>query len=275
MLLSFNSFAATAPSGHLKVILSKSNVISLSDQVNDSSIGSLILQVQKLDRSLPVGQPIYLVLTTPGGSVESGLVLIDLVQGLNRKIHTINLFSASMGFQIAQNLNDRYVTQFGTLMSHRARGGFSGEFPGQLDSRYGYTLRRIALLDEQTVRRSKGHHTLASYKELIRDEYWCQGQDCVNSGMADAVVAASCDSSLDGVTNTSQELEIFGMKLKIEFSMANCPLISMPVGVKATLNGIDLESTVAPFTTPTVEVARQKVKSILDAKVGHQVIRGY
>jgi ATP-dependent protease ClpP protease subunit len=49
-------------------------------------------------------EPIYLFLNTPGGSIQTGLEIIESLKGLDRPVSTVTLFAASMGFQIAQNL---------------------------------------------------------------------------------------------------------------------------------------------------------------------------
>lgn len=213
------------------IVLNDSNVLLFDLAVTESTVSDFQIKVLDLLNSFVNStlngnkDPIYIVMNTPGGEIEAGLNLIDFLTSIDRKFHTINLFSASMGFHIAQSLNDRYVTKTGTLMSHKARGGFSGEFPGQLDSRYNYYLKRLQHMDEQAVKRTKGKHTLESYRALIENEYWCEGKDCVEQGLADEVGNFVCDSSLTGTKIDKVSFQFFGKMITVSITRAKCPLI--------------------------------------------------
>lgn len=220
-----------------KIILTKDNTVSLSGEVSDASAAQVVLKARELDSKLPSGYPIYLVMSTPGGSIDAGLEMIDNLKTLNRPVHTVTLFAASMGFQTAQGLGTRYVSPTGTLMSHKARGGLSGEFPGQFDSRYGYYLKRVLKLDEVVVARSSGKQTLAGYRAAYANELWCQGQECVDIGVADKSVQVACDKSLDGVQKDQVSLSFLGMEIKLDVTRAACPTITGILEVDAKSNG--------------------------------------
>src|SRR5579859_4879597 len=99
------------------IVLSKENTLVLNSEVNGESVGKIIADAKQLDKGLNTlkskikgeKKPLYLFLNTPGGSIQSGLEMIEALNGLGRPTHTVTLFAASMGFQIAQNLGDRYV----------------------------------------------------------------------------------------------------------------------------------------------------------------------
>ena len=220
------------------VVLSKSNLVVLSDVITGESTAKLIEQAKQLDKDssiLRLGskKPIYVFLFTPGGSVQAGLELLEGLHGLNRPVDTISSFSASMGFQLAQNLGDRLVLKSGVMMSHHATGGQDGQMGGkgksQLQNRLGLWERRIQEMDEETVRRTNGKQTLASYQEAYDHELWLTGKDAVEQGYADRVVTVRCDSSLDGYT--THEGMIMGM-IPIQYDVSNCPLNSTPVNVR-------------------------------------------
>ena len=183
-----------------------------------------------MDADLKSGYPIYLFLDTPGGSIQAGLELIEFLNGLNRPVHTVTLFAASMGWQLLQHLESRYVLKYGVLMSHKAYGGFRGEFGGgqsQLDSRYGLWLRRINLMDEQTVKRTGGKKTLKQYRSEYDNELWLNGKEAVENGYADEVVTVKCDKGLQGVDR--QEFSFFGMNIVVLFD--KCPIRTYPADI--------------------------------------------
>lgn len=222
------------------IVLTKDNTVVLDSEVSGESTAAVIAKAYELDDAMNTGikntlsstKPLYLFLNTPGGSIQSGLELIEALKGLGRPVNTVTLFAASMGFQIAQNLNDRLILKNGVLMSHHASGEFAGSFggisPSQMDSRYQFWLDRVKELDEQTVSRTNGKQTYKSYTEEYDHETWLTGTKAVVRGYADRVVTVKCDLSLKGVT--TKHLEFFGMK--IEYDMDNCPLNTTPMNIR-------------------------------------------
>lgn len=220
------------------VVLSADNLLVLADEVNDESVGKTINQARKADYNKnqlhfsAKKAPLYLFLNTPGGSIQSGLELLEALQGLQRPIHTVSLFSASMGFQLVQSLGDRLILRNGILMSHNAYGQFSGSFggvlPQQFDSRYNLWLSRMTALDTQTVKRTKGKQTLESYQKAYDHELWLDGAKAVSEGYADRIVQVKCDESLDGVN----ENIVYFFGLKIAYDTDKCPLNNSPTNIR-------------------------------------------
>lgn len=210
------------------ITLTKENTAVLRGPVNSSSVADVMIQLSELNQSGSDKDPIYLVLNTPGGSVMDGLNLIEYMNSLRRPIYSISIFAASMGFHILQNSEKRYITKYGTIMSHRARGGFSGEIPQQVKSRFKHISDLLEKMDEQVVSRTNGKFNKQSYSELIRDEYWAVGDNAVKEGFADDVAKVKCDASLNGSTE-KHLLTVFG---PIVVSFANCPLITEPLSVE-------------------------------------------
>lgn len=204
------------------ITLTANNTISFNNYFEERTVAQAIEKIRKLDSALPSNDPIYLVINSGGGSIVDGLELINVLQNMKRKVHTITLFSASMGFQTVQGLGDRYIVDSGVLMSHKARGGFYGEFPGQVDSRYRYWLNRIQRLDSIAAKRS--NMNVKQYQALIENEYWCEGQACVNRGFADKVVKVQCDSTLNGTYDDTDKFIYDGAPIELVYRFSNCPL---------------------------------------------------
>ena len=217
-----------------EIVLTKDNTVVLNQPFTSGSVSELIGEIKKLDAELKNGYPIYLFLYTPGGSIQAGLELIEFVKGINRPIHTITMFSASMGFQIVQHLGKRYITEYGVLMSHKAYGGFEGEFGGessQLDSQYSLWLRRLKMMDLKTVSRTNGKKTLKQYQAEYDNELWLNGEEAVKNGYADEVATVKCSASLQG--ETPQDVSFMGMRFKVFFD--KCPLRNGPVRIEANI----------------------------------------
>ena len=231
LMLSLSCIAA----GAKEIKLTADNTVVLRSRFDSYSVNKLKKDLLKLNASLKNGYPIYLVLYTPGGSIQKGLELFEFIKGLNRPVHTVTIFAASMGFQTVQSLGKRYILKYGVLMSHKARGGFVGEFGGglsQLDSRYGLWLRRVDMLDKVTVSRTGGKQTLKSYRASYDNELWLNGPEAVEQGYADEVVTVSCDVTLTSKTT----VHVFSMGFfRINVTFSRCPMILSPMSISGEL----------------------------------------
>jgi len=217
--------------------LTSSNTISVNEEVDPISAAKWTQKARELDKKGSANDPIYLVMNTPGGSIMDGLDFIEALRGLRRPVKTVTIFAASMGFQIVQNASgERLILKNGILMSHRAKGGFDGEFggqdPSQLGTRYAFWVSRLNELDQQTVDRTNGKQTLQSYQKAYANEMWKTGTQSVNEGYADKVVVAACDASLNGTSKRTAQ-SMFGIEIKYELS--DCPMVTGPLNVSVAI----------------------------------------
>jgi ATP-dependent protease ClpP protease subunit len=218
-------FGATALFGKT-VILTESNTLQMNAYYDSDSVAQVIQRAIELDVALPAGEPLFLVINSGGGYISAGLDMINALNGLNRPVHTVTMYAASMGFQTVQGLSgDRLLLDTATLMSHRARGGFFGEFPdGNLDSRRKFWLSRMMSQDIKVVKRNKLLKSVKRYRQLIANEFWCEGVGCLKTGFADKIVKAKCDSSLKGTKMVHTNFVIQGYPLVLEQEYSKCPL---------------------------------------------------
>jgi ATP-dependent Clp protease protease subunit len=217
-LITLNVFAK-------EIVLTDQNCVSLRGPVDRQSVGDVITDLSKLAQTGNQKDPIYLVLNTPGGSVMAGLELMQYMNTTRRPVHVVANFAASMGFHILQSSKVRYVTQYGTIMSHRASGGFEGDIPQQINSRLKHIIDLVGKMDEQVVGRTNGKFNKETYAELIRDEYWSVGTTAIKDGFADEVASLKCDSTLNGTVTKIVRFAIF----EAEVNFSKCPLISAVV----------------------------------------------
>jgi ATP-dependent Clp protease protease subunit len=219
------------------VVLSENNLLVLNTEVNGESTAAIIAKAKELDAKLSKKEylgkkaPLYLFLNTPGGSIQSGLEMIEALKGIGRQTNTVVLFAASMGWQICQALDDRLILKNGVLMSHRAAGEMQGSFggtrPSQMDSRYELWLDRVKELDEQTVSRTNGKQTYDSYTKEYANEMWLTGTKSVQEGYADKVVLVKCDTTLAGVTTNHASI----LGFDISYDLDKCPINTAPMNI--------------------------------------------
>jgi ATP-dependent Clp protease protease subunit len=207
------------------LVLTEENSVVFNQQVSEEFVSKKTLEIILKSSKT---SPIYLVLDTPGGSVMSGLRFIDVIKSLKIEVHTITLFAASMGYQIAQELGTRYITPSGTLMSHRgAVSGIGGQIPGELNSRLNFIGSILSGMSERASKRIGV--TKEQYDASIVNELWSFGQQAVNTNQADQVINVTCSEKLVKETYEQEMFTIFGAAV-LKFS--KCPLISSPIGVE-------------------------------------------
>lgn len=207
------------------IVLEKKNMLVFRGPVTAKSVAETQAKLLKMSYDLKRSDVIYLVLDTPGGSVFAGMQLIDHLRAVPQRIQTVTLFAASMGFQIVQNMDKRYITRSGTLMSHRARGGIQGQFDGELETRYKMVKRAINYLDAIASKRMD--LSLDAYRKLIKDEYWVHGFDASADKAADEMVNLNCGKTLNG-TEKKEFMTFFG---PVDVTFSKCPLIRGPLKV--------------------------------------------
>lgn len=208
-----------------EVTLSQNNMVLFRSDYNMVACAKAQRELIQKSRNLPAGQPIYLVLDTPGGSIDAGNQLIATAQNLGRPVHTITIFAASMGFNTAMQLGKRYILPTGTLMAHRARvGGVGGQVPGEAITMMANIVRMVAKFEEKNAKRLGIN--LDTYTQLVRDEYWVEGEDAVRQNAADELASLKCDDTLQG-THQETANTAFG---PVTLEWDNCPAVTAPVG---------------------------------------------
>lgn len=195
LLLLFLTLSPLFADNKKVIYLNEENTIVLFEAVSAESVKEVNKNIRLLDNLLPKGEPLYLILNTPGGSVIDGMDIVNLAQSLSRPVHTITIFAASMGFVLAQHLNLRYILQNGILMSHRMKTAMSqAEVGGELDEALSFS--HIINKTINNVCANRMSMNLEDYERRIADEWWLYGQNAVDKKAADEVITVSCTEKL-------------------------------------------------------------------------------
>lgn len=167
---------------------------------------------------------IYVYIDSYGGSVDSGLQIIQVMESLQNSgitVHTIANDVASMGFVIHQAGKQRYVRPWSILMQHQMTSGNRDQYYN-LKSYNGYVDKLYhKLMSKQAA---VSNRTLEEFDSLTRHDLWVHGSDAVDLHFADEIVDVICDfkPTLFEVTERVLWFEVI-------FTFSTCPLAAGPI----------------------------------------------
>lgn len=212
------------------VQLNPDNTVLFKGAVTEQSVAVVQAEIEKLNQKRGSSNyPIYLVIESPGGSIGAGMDFIEYAKNVPN-LHTITIFAASMAAGIVEALpGERLILSTGTLMFHRASGGFQGQFEnGEVESRLLYAKDIVKEMERINSERMK--LPLSKYKELVNNEYWLFGKNAVDKMAADETVSLICSKELIEKSSYMNVETIFG-PVGLKFSA--CPLFKNMDFVKA------------------------------------------
>ena len=129
--------------------------------------------------------PIWIVIQSPGGSVEDGLMLIDTMQSIESPVYTLGRSTASMATVVlaAGEPGHRYILPHGKTMLHLLSGEMGGDVKDmKIAQLHAEQLQSslVKLLLECGVNKTK-----EELGEDIERDFWLFGQESINYGLVD------------------------------------------------------------------------------------------
>jgi ATP-dependent Clp endopeptidase proteolytic subunit ClpP len=109
--------------------LTRERIIFVGSEIDDELANQIIGVLLYLDNENP-GQPIYMYINCPGGSVISGLAIYDTMQHIRSEVVTVNLgLAASMASFLlcAGSRGRRFALPHSRVMIHQPMGGAQGQ----------------------------------------------------------------------------------------------------------------------------------------------------
>lgn len=169
--------------------LTNDNFVSLRGSITSQSINNIINDLIKLKSDTR-----YIYLNTNGGSVDSGLKLINVIHDLSNQEIVINCIAdtaMSMGFLIFQSCQGRYVFRHSTLMQHQlSLSNIEGEI-GNINS----YLKHINNMEHKLnkLQAIRIGIDLYSFEKKIHDEWWLDSEDSIRDNVSDKIVNIYCN----------------------------------------------------------------------------------
>lgn len=154
--------------------------------VNDQM--STIVQAQLMFLDTTSSDDITMHIDSPGGSVKSGLSMVDVMEYINADIRTINTgMAASMGSVLlgAGTKGKRMSLRHSTTMLHQSSGGFSGNIQdAEIDWKEWQKVNKelFNLLGEYCGKKPE-----QVMKDATRD-FWLNAEEAVKYGIIDEVI---------------------------------------------------------------------------------------
>lgn len=167
--------------------LLKDRIVWITGEVEDAGMNNAAASLLFLN-SQDDNLPIYLYISSPGGSVHAGEVLINVMQHIKAPVYTICVgMAASMGAVILScgEKGHRYCMPYSDVMLHQVSSGTSGNIQDQRVSlEYSEKLnkRLMTLLAENCGK---------SYKQLLKDtnrDLWLSPEEAVKYGIVDQIL---------------------------------------------------------------------------------------
>ena len=169
-------------------LLLRERIIFLSTEITDQVANVVIAQLLFLEREDP-GKDVSLYINSPGGWINSGLAIYDVMQLVKPDVSTICVGqAASMGSVLlcAGAKGKRYVLPHSTVHMHQAAGQLKGSTSDmEIEAR---EIRRQQDLLQGIIARHTGQEVARVAEDSNRDFYLSSAQ-AVEYGMVDAVIA--------------------------------------------------------------------------------------
>lgn len=211
------------------ITLNTLNTVTFRGVVDGNSVTEAQLALSKLAILRGTATyPLYLVLDSPGGSIDAGNAFIQFAKTI-QNLETISIFAASMASGIAEALpGRRYVTANGIMMFHRAAGGFEGYFnDGKVEEQLRLWKNIVQEFEETNAKRLK--MDIKDYKLRVISEYWLYGKEAVQKNAADEVVDLLCSVNLINKRELVTQQSLFGSS---KDTWSGCPLFRAPIKEK-------------------------------------------
>lgn len=200
-----------------------SRVITIATEIDYDSMRNATAKLQDLDQT---DGEIYVLLSSPGGSVLDGEAFISAMESARNKVNTIcSDLCASMAAIIHQHGAKRYAYDRAILMFHDASGGAQGEV-GKMMSMLSFIQRKLEKTNRYIAKRSGIKYE--QFEKMIIRDLWIDAEDSKNIGLVDDIIKV--------IPNVPQDLSsgFFGRKAKASGDANNGKVITvvpMSIGV--------------------------------------------
>lgn len=197
------------------------NVISIRGEFDDSMASKFIKDVEAVR-----GDEVFVYISSPGGSVVSGMKMVSYARSTPKKLICIVDVSISMAFVFLQACDERISTENSIAMQHVTSYGIRGQQAPNAVSFQKFLERMAEQMDKTQAKRVGLSYE--AFKVKTRSDWWAFGQDLVTENITDANVPVVCTKR--AILETEEEI-VRGPFGTAVITWSKCPMLSEPVKV--------------------------------------------
>lgn len=167
--------------------LMNDRVIMITEPIDDYMMGIIVSQLLYLEAE-DSNEPIYMYISSPGGSVMAGLAILDTMELINAPVYTYAMgMVASMAAVLfaCGEKGHRYIMPNAEVMIHQPLGGASGQ-ASDIEIQANHILNLKKRLYKILAKATK-QHVKTIEKQSDRDNYF-EAFEAIKFGLADKVL---------------------------------------------------------------------------------------
>ncbi|NCO00425.1 MAG: ATP-dependent Clp protease proteolytic subunit [Epsilonproteobacteria bacterium] len=162
-------------------------VIMITEQIDDQMMGIIVAQLLYLEAE-DSGEPIHIYISSPGGSVMSGLAILDTMELITAPVYTYAMgMVASMAAVLfaCGEKGHRYIMPNAEVMIHQPLGGTHGQASDiEIQANHIISLKKRLY---KILAKATGKHVKTIEKESDRDNYF-EAAQAIEFGLADTIL---------------------------------------------------------------------------------------
>lgn len=166
----------------------KNRVLFLNGPIasNYATMSTIVIADTMMALSMQSDDPIWLFIDTPGGSVDAGFTLYDMMEAIPAPVHTVGRRAYSMGAILlaAGAPGERYMMQHAKAMIHQPSGGSQGDYDEQKIAFEEHERVMNILITTIALHTGKEEDTI---RDDIKNEHWMDAKESIDYGIADKV----------------------------------------------------------------------------------------
>ena len=163
--------------------ISIARTVLITGEINQWAMENATFELQNIDQT---DGDIFVLISSPGGSVYAGEGFITAMQSARNHVYTVCMnLCASMGAIIHQYGFKRLAYDRSILMFHDASGGFQGKF-GEMRQLMNMLSRKLEKTNRTIAKRSKLSYD--QFASLVQKDLWLDAEDSQAQGLVDDII---------------------------------------------------------------------------------------